>query len=53
MNLTDRADFVYKTWMVATAFVVAVMTAFLALAFLSPDVSIQLPRGRSGAVSGD
>ena len=40
-------DFAYKVWMAAGALVTAVITTFLLLAFLSPDVNIDVAGVRS------
>ena len=50
--MATRHDFTFKAWTAAAAFVTAVLTVFLALAFLSPDVNIDLPGVRSGAAAG-
>lgn len=47
-----REEFTDRVWMAAAALVTAVLTAFLGLAFLSPEVNIQLPRGQMGAGAG-
>jgi hypothetical protein len=53
MNTTiDRADFTYKVWMAAGALVTAVITTFLLLALLSPDVNIDVAGVRSSPTAG-
>jgi hypothetical protein len=50
----DRSDFAFKAWTAAAAFVTAIITTFLLLSFLSPDVNIDVPGVQAGAgVNGD
>ena len=48
---SDRSDFAFKSWTAAAAFVTAIITTFLLLSFLSPDVNIDVPGVRSGAAA--
>jgi hypothetical protein len=49
---SSQQDFAFKIWMSAAAAVTAVIVSFLALAFLSPDVNVDLAGVRSGAAAG-
>jgi hypothetical protein len=49
--VSDRSDFTFKAWTAAAAFVTAIITTFLLLSFLSPDVNIDVPGVRSGAAA--